>query len=180
MVDSENRGRVHVYTGNGKGKTTAAVGLTVRACGAGWPAALLQFLKSGHSSELAVLESLQPPVRVIRCTREHAFFKQLSEAERQEVASETRVAFETAREMAQSGTVRLLVLDEILIAQYYGLVAEDELLELIQNRHPELELVLTGRYATERIIAAADLVTEMREIKHYFHRGDPARHGIES
>jgi len=169
-------GYVQVYTGNGKGKTTAALGLTLRAVGAGLKVYIVQFAKGMDYSELAALRRLGDAVVVRQCGRD-CFIRREPTDEDRKLA---RQGFDEARQAVLSGDYDVVVLDEANIATYYGLVTVDELLALVDERPAGVELVFTGRKADERLVARADLVTEMVEIKHYYQQGVQARKGIES
>lgn len=175
-MTSIERGLVQVYTGDGKGKTTAAVGLAVRAIGAGLSVAFVQFVKGGaRSSELAVLEKLG--VRVERpALRSTGLLGSGINDEDRRAAAE---AWEIAAELIAGAGHQVIVLDEINVAMRYELVSEAEVLAAIANRFPAIEVVLTGRGAPDALIEMADLVTEMVPRKHPFDRGIPARLGIE-
>jgi cob(I)alamin adenosyltransferase len=168
-------GKSHIYTGNGKGKTTAALGLAVRAAGAGWPVFLGHFIKSEPTSEHAALARLAPQISVAFFGRGGLIGK--TPVAQDKAAAQTGLAI--CREAIVSGTYRLVVLDEIVVAAARGVLTEEAVLETIADRPADVELVLTGRGATDRMIAAADLVTEMREVKHYFSAGFQARTGVE-
>ena len=174
-IESPNSGIVHVYTGNGKGKTTAAIGLAVRAAGAGQQVFFAQFLKGQPTSELAMLSRLSDYITVQRFGGS-GFVRNGGNAFD---ASEARRGMRAARQAARSGSYRLVILDEINLAMATGLVTLDEVLALVEGVRADSTLVLTGRYAPEPIIDAADLVTEMQELKHYYHAGVPACVGIE-
>ncbi len=167
---------IHIYTGDGKGKTTAALGLLVRACGAGKRAIFCQFLKDGTSCELNTLPCLKA-AEVMRSEGVFGFFPELSEEEKARVAKAQRElaisAFRTAAE------VDIAVFDEFLWLVHFGIICEAEALELIKSVPQKTELVLTGGIAGEALISVADYVTEMKKIKHPFDTGAPAREGIE-
>jgi len=170
-------GCVQVYTGNCKGKTTAALGLALRGVGRGLKVIMIQFMKGGGPyGEHIAAKRLAPELTIISTGREGWVNKDNPAAEDKRLAAE---ALDLARQKLVSGEYDIVILDEINGAAGFGLVTVDELLELIQLRPTHVELVLTGRNADERVIAAADLVTEMREIKHYYKAGVPAREGIE-
>ena len=169
-------GYVQVYTGDGKGKTTAALGLALRAAGAGLRVFIAQFVKGMEYSELAALERLGDRITVVQLGR-RAFIHGSPEPE--DVAA-AREGLERVREVLGSGRYDVVVLDEAAIAVHLGLFSEDDLLEVVALRPPDVELVITGRYAPARLLQAADLVTEMRQVKHYYERGVQARRGIES
>jgi cob(I)alamin adenosyltransferase len=178
---ARRRGLLLVFTGNGKGKTTAAFGLALRAAGNGLPVKVVQFIKGAwKTGEREAVREHLPGIEVEvggrGFTIERLRNPRVPMTEHQLAA---RAAFEAAREAAASGRYRLLVLDEVLGSITAGLVGEDEVLELAASRPEELHLVLTGRGASERVVAAADLVTEMREVKHHLQAGIPAQRGIE-
>ena len=169
------KGYVHVYTGTGKGKTTCALGLLLRACGAGFRIFVAQFLKSRDYSELTALRRFDDLV-TIRQYGTGTFVKgNPTDADRQAASA----GFAETRKALMSGNYNLVILDEANVAVRYGLIPVDDLLGLIHDRPAGVELVITGRGADPRIIEAADLVTEMTEIKHYFKSGVRARVGIE-
>ena len=170
------RGYVQVYTGNGKGKTTAALGLALRAAGRGFKVCVLQFIKGGGPyGEHLIAGKLAPYLTIIQTGKP-------GRVNTRDISEDRRLAQEAlkqAKELLISGAFDLLILDEINGAAWYGLIDVEQVLELIRLKPEHTELVLTGRNADERVIAAADLVTEMREIKHYYKAGVPARTGIE-
>ncbi|UCG12352.1 MAG: cob(I)yrinic acid a,c-diamide adenosyltransferase [Deltaproteobacteria bacterium] len=168
-------GCVQVYTGDGKGKTTAAIGLAVRALGAGWKVFFAQFLKTGKYSEHKALAKFSTHL-TIKTYGRNVFIKGEPEDADRRVAQE---AYQEIAEIVASGRYRLVVLDEANVAVHYGLITVDQILDLMDRRPEGVELLITGRYAHSRLIARADLVTEMREVKHYFHRGVKARRGVE-
>jgi len=169
------RGMVHVYTGEGKGKTTASIGLAVRAAGAGLNVFFAQFLKGQPTSELTMLARLSDRITVRRFGG-NEFVRNGGTA--LDTAEATR-GLATATEALLSNRYGLVVLDEINLAVATGLLDITDVLTLIDRVPPITTLVLTGRYATDAVIHSADLVTEMREIKHYYHTGTPACTGIE-
>jgi cob(I)alamin adenosyltransferase len=168
-----DRGLVQVYTGDGKGKTTAAIGLAVRACGQGLRIAFIQFLKNEPCGEHFFLSRF-PAFEIIQVSTENCFTGDPEKLKKQ--AQET---LERAEELMLSSKYDLLVLDEINVAVQRGLIGVAQVLRLIDKKPVSLELVLTGRYAPPEIIERADLVTEMRLIKHPLRQGIKARRGIE-
>lgn len=169
----ERRGLTIVYTGDGKGKTTAALGLAIRAWGAGLKVLILQFIKGRRrSGELAALDALGIDVRQLGL----GFITQENFAEQKKSA---RAAVDLARREILSGAWDLIVLDEINYAVKFGLLSAAELLELTTLRPPQMHLVFTGRDALSELIDAADLVTEMKLVKHPFQQGVAAQAGIE-
>ena len=173
-------GQVQVYTGNGKGKTTAALGLCVRALGAGLSVYIGQFIKGMRYAEIVTLEQLSALLGKDRLEVEQygrgCFIFRDPAPEDVEAAAR---GLDRAVEILRSGTRELVVLDEINVACHYGLVPEERLPELLDARPEGVELVLTGRYAPDLLLQRGDLVTEMKEIKHYYHKGLQARDGIE-
>jgi cob(I)alamin adenosyltransferase len=171
-----DRGCVQIYTGNGKGKTTAALGLCLRAVGRGLKVCFFQFIKGGgpYGEQLAA-EKLAPLFTIIQTGQPGWVNTSDIGADR----AAAQAALVQAREIVTSGAYDLVVLDELNGALGFGLVDLEQVLELIALRPVEMELVLTGRNAHPQVVEAADLVTEMREIKHYYRAGVPARTGIE-
>lgn len=170
------KGYLQVYTGDGKGKTTAAIGLAIRAAGAGLSVLFVQFVKGQKYSEIAALERFSDKITVRQYGR-GCFIVQKPTKEDMEEAAKGLAA---VRESLKSGAYQLVILDEANIALYYKLFTLDELLSAIRERSPDCEVVVTGRYAPQRLIDAADLVTEMKEVKHYYTQGVKARTGIEA
>lgn len=168
-------GYVHVYTGNGKGKTTAALGLAMRAAGAGLRVFIAQFAKGSDHSELHSFGKMRDQVTLRQYGRE-SFIVGAAGGDDVRIAHE---GLEEIREVVASGDYDLVILDEANIATYFSLFSVDDLLDLIDSRPEHVELVLTGRYADPRVMSRADLVTEMREVKHYYQQGIAARAGIE-
>lgn len=170
------KGYVQVYTGNGKGKTTAALGLAVRAVGAGMKVFIGQFVKGMHYSELDVINSDLENITVRQYGRD-CFIINEPTPEDKEAAQD---GFERIRQIVGAGKHELVILDELNIAIYYGLISIDEVLRLIKDKPSHVELVITGRYAPDELLKVADLVTEMKEVRHYYQKGVQARKGIES
>jgi len=173
---SLEQGCIQVYTGNGKGKTTASLGLALRAVGRGLNVCVFQFIKGGgRYGEHLAAEKLAPLLTIIQTGRPGwVNTKDISEDRR--IAQE---AFVRAKELLASGEYDLFVCDEINGAVGFGLIDVEQVLDLISRKPEKTELVLTGRNAHQLVIEAADLVTEMKEIKHYYKAGVPARSGIE-
>ena len=177
MRDEFSRGYVQVYTGNGKGKTTAAIGLTVRALGAGMRVFFAQFIKGGRYSEIDMLERMGGGALVCRQYGLGCFITREAVEEDKRAA---QAGMQDVRRAMLSGEYQLIVLDEANVAVKIGLLETDDLIRLIDQKPPMVELLFTGRGAPEELIMRADLVTEMTEIKHYYKSGVMARRGIES
>ncbi|HEY76782.1 MAG TPA: cob(I)yrinic acid a,c-diamide adenosyltransferase [Thermoflexia bacterium] len=170
-----SKGYVQVYTGDGKGKTTAALGLALRASGHGMYTYIGQFMKGQHYGELDALRD-HPYITIeqygdVRCIRR--------EEVTPEHVAQARRGLERAREAMLSGRYDIVVLDEVNVSIWFGLLTVEEVLAFIDQKPPDVELVLTGRRAPQEIVDRADLVTEMREVKHYYQQGVMARKGIE-
>ena len=170
------KGYIQVYTGNGKGKTTAAFGLALRAVGAGLKVFIAQFMKGIEYSELHAIERLSDSITLKQYGRK-SFIHDIPDQEDIDLAisglNESRVAI-------QSGKYDIIILDEANVAVHFKLFPVRKLLTLMDEKPDKVELVITGRYADPKVIEKADLVTEMCEIKHYYQQGVSARKGIES
>lgn len=173
------QGLVQVYTGDGKGKTTAAAGLAMRAAGRGLSVTLIQFLKCDSSGEIMFIEKRIPEIRLMRYNSQKKFIWNMNEQERELMKQETLDGMKAASSISSGGGCDILILDEIFGALKNGFISTDDILELINKKSPEVELVLTGRDAPESVVNAADLVTEMRNIRHPFDSDIIARDGIE-
>lgn len=170
------KGLVQVYTGNGKGKSSAAFGLALRAIGRGLKVYIIQFIKGGFDyGELYIVDKL--PNLTLKAFGRGKFVTQ-KPAEKVDVEF-AEEALALAEEVVKSGEYDIVILDEINVALNLKLIKTEKVLELIKNKPKHVELVLTGRYAPNEIIEAADLVTEMKEVKHPYNKGFQARKGIE-
>lgn len=167
-------GYLQIYTGNGKGKTTAALGLSLRAAAAGKRVFIGQFVKGMHYSELDLIPSI-PGLSLEQYGRGCFIHGEPEEADR--LAAREGLAKMAA--ILAAGQHDVVVMDEVCIALHFELIALDDLQQAIARRTPHVEVVLTGRYAPQELVDMADLVTEMREIKHYYNEGVQARTGIE-
>jgi len=171
-----HRGYVQVYTGDGKGKTTAALGLALRAAGAGLRVFVAQFAKGMPYSELNALKRFDDLITVRQYGRRCFIHGRPEQAD----VEAARKGYEESRESLTSGAYDLVILDEACIAVHFDLFSEQQLLDLVNAKPEHVELVITGRRAPKSLIDRADLVTEMKEIKHYYKKGVEARKGIES
>lgn len=174
------KGLVQVYTGDGKGKTTAALGQGLRSCGRGLKVCMVQFLKGSDTGELHSVEKLHPLFKIFRFEKERGFFWTLSEQEKKELKEDIDRGFEFIEGVVANNECDVLIIDELLGVLGNRLLEVDQVLKLLNTKPENMEIIITGRNAPKEIIEAADLVTEMKEIKHYFNSGIPAREGIES
>ena len=172
----ENDGKIHVYYGQGKGKTTAAVGQAVRALGAGLKVLVFQFLKDNVSSERTVLEKL-PGVTCIPGRDKAKFYWEMSETERMEIKNYNKMMLDELIKLCDSFDV--LFLDEILCAVSLKVLDEDILLDFLRNKPRGLEVILTGHEVSGKVLEIASYATEMKKRKHPFDAGLEARLGIE-
>lgn len=171
------QGFIQVYTGNGKGKTTASLGLALRAAGHKYKVIMIQFMKGKIDyGELKAQAMLKPYLTIIQAGGPDFVNKNNPSKEEIRMAHD---GLRTAREVLSKGEYDVVILDELNVAIDFKLIAIDEALELIALKPDNVELIITGRYAPQAIIDKADLVTEMREIKHYYNEGVRARDGIE-
>jgi cob(I)alamin adenosyltransferase len=168
-------GYIHIYTGNGKGKTTAALGLALRSAGADKKVFIAQFVKGMHYAELDALKRFEPEIALKQYGRD-CFIRHEPEAEDM---AQAKQGLEEVAEKIRSGKYDIVILDEACIALHYKLFSLDEFMNVITSRPEPMEIVITGRYAPPELIEMADLVTEMKEVKHYYQKGVEARKGIE-
>lgn len=172
-------GMVHIYCGDGKGKTSAAVGLAVRAAGRGRDVVIARFLKTDDSGEVSVLKGI-PGITVIPCERTFGFVSRMDEETRREAAAYNRQLFErAAEEILGMDPHGVLILDEIIGAVNFRMVPEKELIRFLKSRPEGLEVVMTGRGPSKGLLELADYVSEIRKISHPYDRGILARKGIE-
>jgi len=172
------KGLVQVYTGEGKGKTTAAIGQAVRAAGRGYKVLVVQFLKKERGSgEIGPLEKLG--VRVISKGGEYLSLSKLNEEEKEKIRSSWSSLLDELKKEIEAEKYDLLILDEANVALHYGLIDRKKMIDFIKEKPAFLELILTGRYAPSEIIREAHLVSEMKKVKHPFDKGIKARKGIE-
>ena len=169
-------GLIHLYCGDGKGKTTAAVGLAVRAAGAGKHVVVTQVFEDGSSSELGVLRRI-PNLRVMHCRTVPGFWRNMNEVQRAQASADYTRLFHEVLEAARGA--ELLILDEIIPACNHGAVPENLLTDFLDGKPEKLEVVLTGRNPSPALLERADYITEMRKCRHPFDQGIPARKGIE-
>ncbi len=171
----KKRGYTQVYTGNGKGKTTAAIGLAIRAAGAGLKVFIAQFIKMGDYSEIKALKRFSDMITV----EQFGLGRFTNGKPAPEDIEAAQKGLKRVEEIMSSDDYKIIILEEANVAVMLGLFAVQDLLKIIINKPYEKELVITGRGASPRIIESADLVTEMKDIKHYYQIGVRARVGIE-
>lgn len=170
------KGYFQVYTGNGKGKTTSSLGVALRSIGAGYKVYIGQFMKNGDYSEIKALKSLGGDNLKIE---QYGHGGELSNKDNEAYIHAAHEGLKKAYSALTSGEYDLVILDETNVAIHCGYLELDDVLSLIDKRPENTELIITGRYAKPEILEKADLVTEMKEIKHYYQQGVPARKGIE-
>lgn len=170
------KGYIQVYTGNGKGKTTASLGLSLRAAGTGFKVYIAQFMKQGEYSEIKALERFDDLITIEQFgTGKFTVGKPTDE----DIEAGSR-CLDAIRQALLSEKYDVVIMEEAAVAEKFSVITTEDILEMIRIKPEKTELVITGRGASEQLIAAADLVTEMREIKHYYQEGVKARVGIES
>ena len=170
------KGYVHIYTGDGKGKTTAALGLALRAAGHGWRTYIGQFMKGQAYGEMHALQG-HPTIAIEQFSDDHCLLHKVDVTEKH--IKHAQKGLQRCWEKMLSGRFQLVVLDEVIVAVWFGLLSEEQILEFLGKRSEDIEIVLTGRYASKRLIERADVVTEMHCVKHYYKQGITARDGIE-
>jgi cob(I)alamin adenosyltransferase len=171
------KGCVQVYTGDGKGKTTAALGLALRAAGRGMRVYFGQFLKGRKTGEIEAAAKLSPFLTLVQFGRPG--FINVTEGSSDEDSALARDGLRACLDAMLSGEYSIVVLDEVCVAVRLGVLPESEVLAFLERKPESVEVVLTGRGATPALVGRADLVTEMKELKHYGNRGVRARDGIE-
>jgi cob(I)alamin adenosyltransferase len=169
------RGYVHIYTGNGKGKTTAALGLSLRAAGAGLRVVIAQFAKGIETNEIKALRKFTGRITVRQFGTRSLIKRNPSKIDRTLALR----GLASAEKIMAGGRYDVVILDELCVACHFNLVPVQRVVELIRNRPKNVEVIITGRNAPPELIEAADVVTEMRDVKHYFTKGIRARRGIE-
>jgi cob(I)alamin adenosyltransferase len=172
------KGYIHIYTGNGKGKTTAALGLALRAAGHGLKTCIVQFMKGQHYGELDAVSMLKGLVTVEQYG--HPTFCRFGDTPDPADVERAQSALSRVREIMGSRACDILIADEIITSVLFKLITEEDVLDVMRNKPEGMELILTGRGATEFMTESADLVTEMKEVKHYYTQKVDAREGIEN
>lgn len=170
----DKKGFVHIYTGNGKGKTTAALGLSLRAVCAGKKVFFGQFVKGMKYAEVSC-EDFLPNIEFQQFGEDCFIYNEPTKAD----LERAKAGLERIRIILEEGHYDLVVLDELNIALYYKLLKVEDVIEIVENRAPHVEVIITGRYAPKELVDFADLVTDMKEVKHYYHDGVLSRSGID-
>ena len=173
------KGLIHIYCGDGKGKTTAAMGLAIRAAGREKKVFITQFLKSGKSGELVSLEKLKEYITFLPGRPVNKFVWNMNDEEKMEAKREHTARFKEIIDIIKNEDYDLLILDEIIATINNGFIELNEVIEFLKNKPETLEVVMTGRDPKEKLIELASYVTEMRCMKHPFKEGIPSRVGIE-
>jgi len=169
------KGYTQIYTGNGKGKTTAAFGLALRASGHGKRIFIGQFVKGMKYGELESIKKFSETITLKQFGRDCFIY---NDPEPEDIDA-ARAGWDEVNRILDENKIDILILDEIGIAIHYKLISTKEVADFMKRKPSAMELILTGRNIPEELFALADLVTEMREIKHYYKKGVPAREGIE-
>ena len=172
------KGFVQIYTGIGKGKSTAAIGQAVRAAGYDLKTYIAQFMKEYPYNELISLKHLSEWITIEQFGGDEFVYKKKLPGKVE--LDKAKKGLQTAKEKMLSGDYDLIILDEAIVAIYFKLIKTKDLIEIINAKPENLELILTGRYCPDELIDLADLVTEMKELKHYYQKGVTSRKGIES
>lgn len=176
-MNSGQTGYIQIYTGKGKGKTTAALGMALRAAGHGIKTYIAQFLKGQKYGELDSIRKLVPLITIEQFGRDA--FIHIKEDTKEQDLEKVQEGLKACFDAMFSGKYQIVILDEINVALHFNLLKEEEVHRFLDQKPPHVEVVLTGRYAPQSLIDRADLVTEMKEIKHYYSKGIKARKGIE-
>jgi cob(I)alamin adenosyltransferase len=175
---SLEKGYIQIYTGNGKGKTTAALGQALRAAGRGLKTFIVQFMKNSTYGEVKIIEQMRNWITLEHYGNDSFVFSNLTAGEKDICMAQQ--AFHRARNAMSSGKYDIVIMDEVCVAIFFALLKTQDVLSLLEEKPEPVELIFTGRYCPQELIERADLVTEMQEIKHYFQKGVTSRKGIES
>lgn len=177
-MENINNKFTQIYTGNGKGKTTAAIGQSIRAAGAGYKSLIIQFMKEYPYSELKALQHFQEYITIEQyCGDDFVYKKEIASEDEKKKA---RFALQKVKVEFSKDNYDIIVLDEIIVSIYFKLVELKDVIEVIKSKPLNKELILTGRYCPQELIELADLVTEMKEVKHYYTSGVLSRKGFDS
>jgi len=172
------KGYIQIYTGNGKGKTTAAIGQAVRAAGSGLISYIAQFMKEFPYNEINSIKHLKEWITIEQFAGDEFVYKKEPPGKKEIDKAHRGLAVAKAKMLSKK--YDLIILDEVCVSIYFGLFSDEEILTFMKQKPENIELILTGRYCPDKLLDKADLVTEMKEIKHYYQEGITARKGIES
>lgn len=172
------KGLIHIYTGDGKGKSTAAIGLTIRCAGSGDTVVYTQFLKSGTSSELNIIKDIEN-IHIVEASKTFGFLFNASDEVKAEAKAVYSQLLKDVIAKAEELQCRMLVLDEVIATYNYNLLDKDLLLEFLRNKPEEMEVVMTGRDPAKELVEEANYVSDIKKVKHPYDEGIPARKGIE-
>ena len=172
------KGYIQIYTGNGKGKTTAALGQALRAAGAGLKTYIIQFMKEFPYNELISAQYLSDFITIEQVCKDDFVYKR--ELPSEEEVAKAKNALSRSIDIMRSGKYDIVILDEVCVSTYFKLLKTEDIIPVLDAKPDSVELILTGRYCPGELIEKADLVTEMKEIKHYYTQGVKTRSGIES
>lgn len=172
------QGLIHIYCGNGKGKTTAATGLAVRAAGCGMKVLFSRFLKNEHSGELKVLDAISG-IEVMHLEKAFGFYHTLNEVEKKQAIDMYETLWYQITEKVQANAYQMLVIDEFMAAFNYGLINHEKAIQFLKQKPRDLEVVLTGRNPSRELLDLGDYVSEIQKIKHPYDQDIKARRGIE-
>ena len=170
-----DKGYIHIYTGNGKGKTTAALGLALRAAGHGYKTFIGQFMKGSHYGELTSLKNIKE-IDIEQFGGKDCITIDQVDEQHKELA---RKGLDRIKEVLRKNEYKIVILDEICVTIWFGIIAEQEVIDVLKSKPSNIEIVLTGRNASKTLLEYADLITEMKEVLHYYSNGVEARNGIE-
>jgi cob(I)alamin adenosyltransferase len=169
---------IHIYTGNGKGKTTAAIGLSVRYAGSGGKVVFSQFLKDNKSSELNILNKIEG-IELVPCDEFFGFYSKMNDETKDRAKVVYNNYLRKIIDLATQKDIQMLILDEVIGAYNYGLIEREILLQFLRNKPDQLEVILTGRNPDKELLELADYVSEITKVKHPYDKGIQARVGIE-
>lgn len=172
------RGMIHIYCGDGKGKTTAATGLAVRAAGAGMQVLFARFLKNENSGELRILDQI-PEIEVLHLEKSYGFYRTLSDSDKAKMTAMYRKLWQNIEEKITNGAYDMLVIDELMAAYNYGILEQESVHRFLENKPEKLEIVMTGRNPSERLMELSDYISEIKKVRHPFDQQVTARKGIE-
>lgn len=174
-----SKGLVHLYFGDGKGKTTAAIGLGIRACGYGKNVLFVQFLKNFNTGEILAIDKINIGFKILKCEPVKKFVSKMNEEEKLKTFTNQHEMFVNAIELIRNEQVDVVIFDELIDALNLGIISKNEISDLIKTKPPHLEIVITGHNPENNLFELFDYITEMKKVKHPYDKGIKARKGIE-